>query len=234
MKDRRFYANGIINVLLAAALVTSAQKANSSLQQKHNTIHDLNQTVEEQQRTIDAQQKELADQEALAKENNELIYKLDLMKKKREEDQSEFDRQLEAKNRLFTQKIEKLSGEKEQAKQSTSKSPRQLSATTGAGSSYLATYYDLGVASTGKRPGDNGYGITRSGRYVESGITIAVDPSVIPLGSWVEVVYPDGRKERRRADDTGRLIKGRHIDIYVPDASGYGRDTVKVRVLSQS
>lgn len=232
MKDRSFYATGVINVLLAAALVTNAQEAHSSLQQKHNTIHDLNQTVDKQQQMIDNQQKELADQRKLAQENNDLTYKLSLLKEKREEDQIKFDRQLEAQNRLFTQKIEKLSGEKEQAKQSTIAMPTKLGESNRAGSSYLATYYDLGVASTGKRPGDNGYGITRSGRYVESGVTIAVDPSVIPLGSWVEVVYPDGRKERRRADDTGRLIKGHHIDIYVPDASGYGRDTVKVRVLS--
>lgn len=103
---------------------------------------------------------------------------------------------------------------------------------------FKATYYDAGYLSTGKQPGDPLYGITRSGRPVQEGITVAVDPTVIPLGSWIEIQYPDGRIEKRRADDTGGLVKGRHIDIYVPNANinhyHVRSEKVKVRLLSRS
>ncbi|MFP7169747.1 3D domain-containing protein [Terribacillus sp. 7520-G] len=59
---------------------------------------------------------------------------------------------------------------------------------------------------------------------------IAVDPSVIPLGSkvWVE-----GYGEAI-AGDTGGAIKGNKIDVHVPDqgtALDWGRKTVTVKVL---
>src|SRR5690606_25922079 len=84
---------------------------------------------------------------------------------------------------------------------------------------FTATYYDANYQSTGKNPGDKGYGTTASGRKVQEGVTIAVDPNIIPLGTWVLIQYPDGRIEKRRADDTGSAIKGKKIDIYIPKAS---------------
>jgi len=100
--------------------------------------------------------------------------------------------------------------------------------------SFVATYYDAGYQSTGKRPGDAGYGITKSGRYVTEGVTVAVDPEVIPLGSWIEILYPNGKVEQRRADDTGRLIKGNKIDIYLPKVTEeYGVDQVMVRLIQE-
>ena len=39
----------------------------------------------------------------------------------------------------------------------------------------------------GKDPGDFGYGVTASGAVVEAGRTIAVDSSVIPLGSEIVI-----------------------------------------------
>ena len=59
---------------------------------------------------------------------------------------------------------------------------------------------------------------------------IAVDPSVIPLGSrvWVE-----GYGEAI-AGDTGGAIKGNIIDLFMPneqDALNWGRKTVKIKVL---
>lgn len=72
------------------------------------------------------------------------------------------------------------------------------------------TAYSAGPESTGKKPGDKGYGITRSGTKVQEGRTIAVDPKVIPLGWWV---YIEGFG-LRRAEDTGSAVKGHKIDIY--------------------
>ena len=75
-------------------------------------------------------------------------------------------------------------------------------------------------------------GVTRSGVRVRRGI-VAADPSRIPLGSVIQVragkysgIY--------RVLDTGSAIKGRIIDIYVPDhteAVRFGRQRVEVRVL---
>ncbi len=72
------------------------------------------------------------------------------------------------------------------------------------------TAYSAGPASTGKKKGDAGFGITASGTKVKEGRTIAVDPDVIPLGWWV---YIDGIG-LRRAEDTGGAVKGNKIDIY--------------------
>jgi len=76
---------------------------------------------------------------------------------------------------------------------------------------------------------------TKSGRKLKPGVTISVDPKVIPLGTWVEITFPDGRKEIRRADDTGGKIKGRRVDIYYPKSRKallkMGVQKVKIRIL---
>lgn len=54
-----------------------------------------------------------------------------------------------------------------------------------------------------------GLGLTASGNPTEVGWTIAVDPSVIPLGT---IVYVEGIGFRA-AHDTGGGVKGNHIDI---------------------
>jgi 3D (Asp-Asp-Asp) domain-containing protein len=75
-------------------------------------------------------------------------------------------------------------------------------------------------------------GVTKSGVWAEYGI-VAADPAILPLGSWIHVDGPN-HKGVFRVMDTGRLIKGRIIDIYVPDireAVEYGRQSVKVTVV---
>ena len=58
-----------------------------------------------------------------------------------------------------------------------------------------------------------GTGITASGRRATPGVSVAVDPSIIPLGSTVIADYGDGVLHYYRADDTGGAVKGRHIDL---------------------
>ena len=93
------------------------------------------------------------------------------------------------------------------------------------------TAYGAGPASTGKSPGHPLYGITATGTRVQEGRTIAVDPKVIPLGSWV---YIEGYGFRR-AEDTGSAIKNNIIDIYFEDdkkAAAFGvKRSPKVYVL---
>lgn len=108
---------------------------------------------------------------------------------------------------------------------------RQLHRAT-IGEGFVATAYTAGVESTGKRPGDPAYGITRTGTVATEGRTVAVDPNVIPLGS---ILYIKGIG-LRIAEDTGGAIKGARIDIYMDnlaDALEFGLQTVRVYVLEK-
>ena len=67
-------------------------------------------------------------------------------------------------------------------------------------------------------------GTTRRGRYVRPGI-IAADPEFFPMARYVELYV--GRKYYGRflVDDTGRKIRGNHIDVWLPscvDARNFG------------
>lgn len=88
--------------------------------------------------------------------------------------------------------------------------PAQLTS-TGAGA-WLATAYGPPWG------GIEGGGITATGGDLTAGppaLEIAVDPSLIPLGSWVYVQpNPFGTRQPFYAGDTGSAIRGRHIDIY--------------------
>lgn len=78
--------------------------------------------------------------------------------------------------------------------------------------------------------------VTKTGTSPVEGRTIAVDPKVIPLGSEVQVsceTWPevDGVYT---AEDTGRLVKGLIIDIYMTDRNAciqWGRRTVEVKII---
>ena len=85
---------------------------------------------------------------------------------------------------------------------------------------YVATAYSL-------------RGKTASGRMVAKGL-IAADPRILPLGSRVRLEVPGYHGEYLVAD-TGGLIRGRRIDIWIPstrEAMRFGRRTVKLTVLS--
>ena len=88
------------------------------------------------------------------------------------------------------------------------------------------THYDCCVQCCGKDDG-----ITASGVLATPGVTVAVDPSVIPLGSDVLVDYGDGEIHYYRADDTGGAVKGSHIDLCVAtheEALQLGRRTATI------
>lgn len=77
---------------------------------------------------------------------------------------------------------------------------------------------------------------TFMGTQIRPGI-IAVDPSIIPLGSKVYIQYPDGHGEYAVAEDTGGAIKGNRIDIAktsVDKAQDFGIKNVKVFVLDKA
>ncbi len=85
---------------------------------------------------------------------------------------------------------------------------------------YVATAYSL-------------RGRTASGRMVSKGL-IAADPRFLPLGSRVRL-EAGGYSGEYLVADTGGLIKGKRIDIWIPssrEAMKFGRRKVKLTVLS--
>jgi 3D (Asp-Asp-Asp) domain-containing protein len=83
-------------------------------------------------------------------------------------------------------------------------------------------------------------GITKTGIDVRNTIThegkriIAVDPSVIPLDTTVDIRLADGTTFEATAQDTGGAIRGNRLDLLVSTedvAWQFGRQTVEVRVI---
>ena len=57
-------------------------------------------------------------------------------------------------------------------------------------------------------------GYTATGTLATEGRTIAVDPDVIPYGSRVLLIWPDGTQREYIAEDCGGGINGNHIDVF--------------------
>lgn len=96
--------------------------------------------------------------------------------------------------------------------------------------SMKSTAYTAGPESTGKRPGDPGYGITASGMKAQRGV-VAVDTKVIPFGTKL---YIQGYGYAI-AGDTGGAIKGNKIDVFVDsynEAINWGVRNVDVYILN--
>jgi 3D (Asp-Asp-Asp) domain-containing protein len=85
-------------------------------------------------------------------------------------------------------------------------------------------------------------GITKTGLDVRNTTThegkriIAVDPSVVPLGSSVDIRLADGTTFEATAQDTGGAIRGNRLDLLVSTedtAWQFGRQTVEVRIIEE-
>jgi 3D (Asp-Asp-Asp) domain-containing protein/chaperonin cofactor prefoldin len=66
--------------------------------------------------------------------------------------------------------------------------------------------------------------LTRSGKVAREWVTAAVDPSIIPLGSYI---YIPEFKKIFVAEDTGSSIKGNRIDIYIEDVYNARKNGIK-------
>ncbi|OLS41133.1 3D domain-containing protein [Bacillus sp. MRMR6] len=193
---------------------------------------DLNQ-IEEDKKEIDKQERILIEeQEVLTKQQAELAENL----QKRQET-------LTALEEKFAKVDEQLAGIASQLK-AAQEQVRREQATAAAATQPSAP---AATAATGAAPAGEAFYVTatayspeESGTYTALGYNIqanpnmkliAVDPSVIPLGSrvWVE-----GYGEAI-AGDTGGAIKGYKIDLLMPTKAAalqWGRRTVKVIVLN--
>lgn len=89
---------------------------------------------------------------------------------------------------------------------------------------FTISFYDLSVASCGKKKSHPAYGLTANGFNLkgldwESARTIATDPKVIPTGSKVMIRFIEEKYSylsgEYTARDTGSAIKNRKIDLYI-------------------
>ena len=79
-------------------------------------------------------------------------------------------------------------------------------------------------------------GITATGTVATEGRTVAVDPNVIPYGTTIEVIYPDGSRARYVAEDCGGAIKAQRLDVFFADhqtAREYGVRTAYVFLVQE-
>jgi len=60
-------------------------------------------------------------------------------------------------------------------------------------------------------------GYTATGTLATEGRTIAVDPKVIPYGSRVLLIWPDGTQRSYISEDCGGGVNGNHIDVFFND-----------------
>ncbi|WP_061576550.1 3D domain-containing protein [Bacillus licheniformis] len=142
----------------------------------------------------------------------------------------------ELRNRELTKEITKKEAKiqaLEDEIKALKKSKKPTATKTSAWRTFTATAYTAFCA-------EGCTGITKTGVdvshsiYYEGARVIAVDPSVIALGSTVEVRLADGSSFRAKAEDIGSAIKGARLDLLVSsekDAINFGRQTVEVRVI---
>lgn len=110
---------------------------------------------------------------------------------------------------------------------------------------YVLTAYTL--HESGKSPGHPTYGLTKSGQHVSLGKTIAVDKKYIPLGTDVYIPLLDPKSEEFMtlepslqkflisnsfdghftAEDTGKKIRGRRVDVYMGENQGHYKMAVQ-------
>jgi len=103
------------------------------------------------------------------------------------------------------------------------------------GDEFKITHYCICRKCCGKDADHPDYGVTASGRKARPWLSAAVDPDVIPLGSWM-LVWLNDKPLLLRADDTGSGVAGAHLDICVEDhetALELGVKTARVYVLDE-
>lgn len=80
---------------------------------------------------------------------------------------------------------------------------------------FTITYYCACRMCCGKEESNPNYGITATGTLATEGRTVAVDPSVIPYGTEIRIIYPDGEQRTYISEDCGGVIKGNRIDVFM-------------------
>lgn len=98
------------------------------------------------------------------------------------------------------------------------------------GAPYTVTAYTAGEESTGKEPGDPGYGVTASGKEVQEDQTLAC-PSSLAFGTKVHIPELD---QTFTCEDRGSAITNGRLDVYMEDlddAQEFGVKDLEVQVM---
>lgn len=82
---------------------------------------------------------------------------------------------------------------------------------------YLGEYTLTAYCACSRCCGSYADGYTATGTLATEGRTIAVDPSVVPYGSKVLLIWPDGTQHEYIAEDCGSGINGNRIDVFIAD-----------------
>lgn len=247
---------GFSILVFIAILIGSIYYTSNTFAEMNTKLAEQQEQITKQNKKIESLLSQLEEQKETIQKLIDKNNKLQDRTKQQETQLQEKDKQLEEKDkkirgleedlqakkkreRLIAQQQERKKEQSEKqlvasASHNHSSSSAQSSQDTPSRSkpSESKTMYMEATAYTANCAGCSG--ITRTGINLNENRhakVIAVDPSVIPLGTkvWVEGYG------YAVAGDTGGAIKGNRIDIHLPtksDALSFGRRTVKVKILN--
>ncbi|MGX5480902.1 SH3 domain-containing protein [Bacillus thuringiensis] len=212
-----------------------APKTSEANQATENARKVAEQKAEQEQENAKLAQQKVAEQKAEQEQEN-----AKLAQQKAAEQEQENARKLaqqkaaeqKAKQEQENAKLAQQKVAEQKEKQPVAKETEKNTQSSSREFQVVATAYTADPLENGYKAGDQvksalGHNLTANPNMK----LIAVDPSVIPLGSkvWVEGYGV------AIAGDTGGAIKGNKIDVLMPDkgtSSSWGRKTVTVKVLN--
>jgi 3D (Asp-Asp-Asp) domain-containing protein len=209
-------------VLTIAVLMVQTDDLQEALDEKETVISDMGKTVDVLETKIEKKDDDLINvrQESTDLRSNleKTTATVDTLKNDKEK--------LSKENDALRKEIDSLKKTKPVVKKTSTKIPSR-----GAVSSTQTIYFEA-TAYTAYCTGCSGTTTTGINlRANPSAKVVAVDPSVIPLGTKL---YVDGYGYAV-AGDTGGDIKGHRMDLFMSsksDALAFGRKTVQVKVLN--
>lgn len=231
--------SSIVAILLVAALGAGAytlnQKHQSTISSLKSELSTKDQVIQAHRKTIDEQQAQLDQKDSLLEEKNSILKQRQSIIESNVDKAEELQKRLEIKQK----QLEDLQNQAKLERKDMSKVSPAVASKIVTVSNKQTTKVSAGNFASGWQATYYGVtGKTASGRQTKDGITVAVDPRIIPLDTWIQIKMPNGKIIKRRADDTGSAVKGRVIDIYVAGASSkelrqLGRHPISVKVLGK-
>ncbi|MDO6848528.1 LysM peptidoglycan-binding domain-containing protein [Priestia megaterium] len=215
--------NGLKSDLIYPGEQLKIQSPNGQAQQSSPSVAQA--TPEAQQAQAPAEQTQEEQQQAQAEQAQKEQQQAQAEQAQTEQQQAQAEQAQKEQQQAQAEQAQKeqQQAQAEQAQQQPAESSQQAS---GKSMTVEATAYTANCAGCS--------GTTATGVDLKANPNqkvIAVDPSVIPLGSKV---YVEGYGEAVAAD-TGGAIKGNRIDVFVPsegDAQQFGRKSVKITVMN--
>ncbi|MGG0032765.1 LysM peptidoglycan-binding domain-containing protein [Priestia megaterium] len=213
--------NGLKSDLIYPGEQLKIQSPNGQAQQSSPSVAQA--APEAQQAQAPAEQTQEEQQQAQAEQTQEEQQQAQAEQAQKEQQQAQAEQAQKEQQQAQAEQAQKEQQAQAQQQQQPAESSQQAS---GKSMTVEATAYTANCAGCS--------GTTATGVDLKANPNqkvIAVDPSVIPLGSKV---YVEGYGEAVAAD-TGGAIKGNRIDVFVPaegDAQQFGRKSVKITVMN--